>query len=327
VWDTRDALVEAWTTRFDALVAFYGATGTFPPFAEDLGKWVNRQRTSRETMPTERKARLESLPWWVWNSLDAAWSTKFDEVVAYHAEHGRIPSRSTPGGLATWISEQRTHRETMPQDRKARLESLPWWAWSVRAAPVRVGWSARLDELVAFYEANGRLPPFAAEGGLGTWVDTQRQARQTMPTERKARLESLAWWVWDTREDAWCTKFDELVAYHAEHGRFPAAHAPGGLGMWVNSQRQARAAMSTERSTRLEALGWWVWNSRDDAWSTKFDEVVAFYEANGTLPSQSAPGGLGAWVRKQRHARATMPTERKARLESLPWWVWDTLGA
>jgi len=45
----------------------------------------------------------------------------------------------------------------MTPERKQRLDALGWWAWSVRAALVLVGWDARFDELVAFYEANGRL--------------------------------------------------------------------------------------------------------------------------------------------------------------------------
>jgi hypothetical protein len=81
----------------------------------------------RETMAPERKARLEALEWWVWDPLDAAWDARFDETIAYHAEHGRLPPRSTPGGA--WVHKQRTMRETMAPERKARLEALEWWVW------------------------------------------------------------------------------------------------------------------------------------------------------------------------------------------------------
>jgi hypothetical protein len=105
---------------------------------------------------------------------------------------------------------------------------------------------------------------------------------------------------------------------------------PSGLGMWVTTQRLSRATMTPERKTRFEALGWWVWDTRDaldDAWSTSFGVLVAFYEANGSFPTRSTPGGLGAWVNNQRATRATIGLERKARLETLGWWVWRARGA
>jgi hypothetical protein len=81
-------------------------------------------------MTPERKARLEGLGWWVWDALDDAWSTNFDELVAYHAEHSRIPPQSAPGGLGNWVCRQRSGRATMETERKAKLESLGWWAWN-----------------------------------------------------------------------------------------------------------------------------------------------------------------------------------------------------
>jgi hypothetical protein len=79
-------------------------------------------------MAPERKARLEA--WWVWDAQAAAWDVRFDETVAYHAEHGRLPPARAPGGLGKWVSTQRMMRATMAPERKARLEALPWWAWS-----------------------------------------------------------------------------------------------------------------------------------------------------------------------------------------------------
>ena len=142
-----------------------------------------------------------------------------------------------------------------------------------------------------------------------------------MTPERKAKLEAFEWWGWDPHDDAWNTKFAELVAYYAEHGRCPPQSTTG-LGAWIANQRASRATMTPERKARLEALEWWVWDPYDDAWHTKFDEVVAFYEANGSFPLASMPG-LGKWVHRQRQALTTMSAERKAKLEALEWWVWN----
>ena len=323
VWSVHAApVIVAWSTKFDELVAFYEANDMIPPQSTPgLGSWLNTQRQGRATMPSERKARLEALGWWVWDPLDDSWSTKFDELVAFYEANGRLPPQSTPGGLGKWVDKQRTRRATMSAERKARLEALHWWVWSVYAAPVLVGWDARFDELVAYHAEHGTLPPASTPGGLGSWVAVQRTGRATMPPERKARLEALGWWVWNTLDDAWSTQFDGLVAYHAEHGRFPPTSTPGGLGRWVDRQRQRRAKMNAERTAQLNALPWWAWDPLDDAWSTKFDELVAFYDANGRLPPSATPD-LGAWVNTQRTGRATMGAARKARLDALGWWVW-----
>ncbi len=86
----------------------------------------------------------------------------------------------------------------MAPDRRAKLEALGWWVWST-AAPVRSEWSARYEELVAFYEAHGRLPSKREPGKLGKWVSHQRRARTTMVPERREKLEELSWWVWRSR--------------------------------------------------------------------------------------------------------------------------------
>jgi hypothetical protein len=323
-WDAYDA---AWSTRLDELVAFYEANGRCPTRSApgELGSWVTTQRTCRATMSAERKARLDGLPWWVWDPLDAAWSTKFDGLVAYQAEHARLPPQSTTG-LGRWVCLQRLARGTMSAERKAKLEALGWWVWSVRAAPVIVGWDARFDELVASHAEHGGIPPRSAPG-LGMWVITQRTCRATMSADRKARLEAHEWWVWDPLDSAWSTRFDELVAFYEANGRIPPQSTPGGLGKWVTKQRAKRETMEAERKTRLEALGWWVWDALDDSWSTKFDELVAFYQANGRLPPSATLGGLGAWVVTQRMRRATMSAARKAKLDSLGWWVWSVYAA
>jgi hypothetical protein len=279
-------------------------------------------------MTPERKARLESLPWWVWSvrapHVLVAWNARFDELVAFYEANGTLPPHSAPGGLGKWVGKQRQRRATMTPERKARLDALGWWVWSVRAPHVLVAWNARFDELVAYHAEHGRCPRPSTPGGLGTWVQTQRTKRETMDAERKARLDALAWWVWDALDAAWSTNFDELVAYHAEHGRLPPCSTRG-LGIWVDGQRQRRATMSVERKARLEALEWWAWDARDEAWSTKFDELVAYHAEHGRLPTRWTPGGLGTWVYSQRQCRATMTPERKAKLEALAWWVWNTL--
>ena len=71
--------------------------------------------------------------------------------------------------------------------------------------------------------------------------------------------------------EAWSARFEELVAYYAEHGRAPV-YKTGALGTWVVTQRTRRATMDAERKARLEALSCWSWDPQDEAWSVRSDE-------------------------------------------------------
>ena len=314
---TGAALTGAWSARYDELVAFYEAHGRMPQTSTTgLGQWVQAQRKARDTMPQERKEKLEALRWWVWDPLDEAWCTRYDELVSYYDTNRHMPPTGT-AGLGKWVGTQRGARATMPQERRDQLEALRFWTWD---APDDA-WSAKLAELVAFYDANGRMPHVSI-AGLGKWVSHQRAARDTMQQERKAKLEALRFWAWDPLDGAWSAKFAELVAFYDANGRMPQTIATG-LGIWVGTQRKARDAMPQERKDKLDALRWWVWDPLDEAWSAKFAELVAFHDANGRMPRRREEGGPGVWVSNQRNARVTMPQERKEKLEALPFWVWD----
>ena len=335
VYDAMGVAVDGsshWDARYDELVTFYEANKRLPPAnGRGLGNWVLTQRRSRDKMDAERKARLESLEWWVWNSHKGAWSKRYDELVAYHEEHKRLPLFSAPCGLGKWVDKQRQRRETMELERKVKLDSLPWWVWN----PYDDSWSLNFDELVACHSEHSGLPPMRSR--LGQWVNAQRAGRETMSAERRAMLESLPWWVWDVREDAWLARYDELVSFYATNGRLPATTMLG-LGTWVHSQRQSRDKMDAERKARLDSLEWWVWKARatpvrsqvrpldNTEWDARFDELVAYHTTHRSLPA-TRMGGLGKWVDGQRQARATMESGRRARLDNLGWWVWNAQDA
>ena len=262
VYDSMGAAVhDAWSVRFDELVKYHAEHGRLPTRAISLGSFVNTQRIARATMAPERKAKLEALEWWSWNPLDSAWSTKFDELVAYYAEHGRLPKRTVPV-LGRWVIHQRASHMTMAPERVHKLEALPWWSWRKR---VLAEWETRYGELVAYHAEHGRLPATTA-AGIGMWVGKQRRRRATMAPERKQRLDALTWWSWGvvvrTESTAeWETRYDELVAYYAEHGRLPSLTATV-IGKWVGKHRARRALMTEEQKQKLEALPWWKWRAR-----------------------------------------------------------------
>ena len=102
--------------------------------------------------------------------------------------------------------------------------------------------------------------------GLDQWVAMQRQAQETMPPERRERLDALGF-VWDVLAAQWEEGLRSLERFRQEKGdclvpksyRDPTSGFR--LGSWVSEQRKAQDMMLPERRQRLDALGF-VWKAR-----------------------------------------------------------------
>ena len=89
-------------------------------------------------MPAERRQRLEALPGWIWDVSHAQWEDGFAALEQYVEEHTHarvIGTYKTADGyaLGSWVATQRATKDTMPAERRQRLEALPGWVWKVKS--------------------------------------------------------------------------------------------------------------------------------------------------------------------------------------------------
>ena len=153
----------------------------------------------------------------------------------------------------------------MDPDRRQRLMVLPGWSWAVHSD----AWEKGFSYVKQFSDREGHCRVQLGyktddDYRLGRWVAEQRQAKDTMDSDRRQRLEALPGWSWDANSDAWEEGFSYLKQFSDREGhcRVHTGYKTDDdyrLGQWVTVQRRAKDTMDPDRRQRLEALPGWVW--------------------------------------------------------------------
>ena len=313
-----------------------------------LGYWVANQRSfhRRGQLSEARARRLEALPDWTWDAVDAAWEDGFAHLLGFlrREGHARVPQSADEDGypLGAWVLSQRGfhHRGGLKADRERRLEELPSWTWDTLASDWEVGFE-HLKQFV-HREGHARVAQAARENGyrLGRWIAKQRQAysKGIMDPVRRRRLEALPGWTWDTLTTSWEEGFAHLVRFVGRegHARVARGYLEDGypLGTWVGNQGRSyrQGSLTPDRRGRLERLPGWSWIRREAEWEEGFANLNRFVEREGhaRVPRGHRENGhkLDLWVQVQRQAyrKGTLDPQRRARLEGLQGWTSDPHG-
>jgi hypothetical protein len=208
-----------WETQLARLVAYkaeHGDCNVPQGWVKDLrlGRWVADQRKRKrkldrgepsEGMTAERETRLTALGF-TWDGpnigghpKEVVWEAQLARLVAYKAEHGdcNVPQRWVEDPrLGRWVKMQRQYkkglvrgepREGMTAVRMARLTALGFnWkplTGSRTSNAKQPQWDAQLARLADYKSAHGdcNVPQgWAADPGLGRWVDKQRQYKRKL---------------------------------------------------------------------------------------------------------------------------------------------------
>lgn len=339
IWDPLTAY---WEEMFAALKDYQKTYGDCRvperwPHQPRLHAWIGWQRQAKKQrkLTAERIQRLNTLGF-VWYPHDAAWENLFAALTKFRLEHGHCNVPATWCGnprLGNWVSNQRSRRNELTEDRIRRLDELGF-VWDSDNAR----WEEMFAALIEFKRthAHCNVPQkYPKNRQLSTWVAVQRQQyfKEKLSEDHRGRLEQIGF-VWKPLVAFWEKMFAALVEYKRRHGnctvprRWPENPALAG---WASSRRGSwrRGQLSHDRVKRLEGLGF-DWMPHHSGWEEMFAVLIKYKEQYGDcdVPDGWAGAGnrnLGGWVGNQRQfrKRGSLSKERIRRLDEVGF-VWDS---
>lgn len=241
-----------------------------------LGQWISSRRKDHRNgrLSAERVALLDALGM-IWQARPPRtrgpaaqrWQAKYDEVVAYHAEHGHLRfGYGQHRDLTAWLRAQRRFRHQLTPQQIDALNAIGM-IWDASD----LAWQTGYAEAAAFHAEHGHLRvPYRYITPTGhklwTWVNQRRmdRSRNRLSAERIAALDRIGM-AWNPVQQRWERGHTAAKAFHAEHGHLDVHYSHVTtegfkLGWWIRHQRDLRAGdapggITPDRIAALDALG------------------------------------------------------------------------
>ena len=94
---------------------------------QNLGKWVNKQRSRKDGLTPDQLERLDALGF-SWDVHSEQWEENFAALQKFHERegHSRVEQKHKENGvkLGSWVSKQRLRKDGLTPDQLERLNSL-----------------------------------------------------------------------------------------------------------------------------------------------------------------------------------------------------------
>ena len=302
-------------------------------FGLDLGRWVNRQRSTKEGLTPDQIKRLDNLGF-SWDPRAEQWEEGFAALQKFRKREGhcRVPTGSQEFGLnlGSWVGTQRSQKKRLTPDQIKRLDSLGF-SWD----PIAEQWEEGFAALQKFHRREGhcRVPQRSHEFGLnlGSWVNRQRSTKEDLTPDKIKRLDNLGF-NWDPIAEQWEEGFAALQKFHKREGhcRVPQRSHEFGLdlGRWVSKQRSKKEGLAPDQIKRLDSLGF-SWNPHGEQWEEGFAALQKFHQREGHCRVRGGNRefglNLGSWVENQRTRKEGLTPDQIKRLDNLGF-SWDPIA-
>ena len=157
-WDINNFLWEEGFSHLKKFVEKEGHSRIPQKFkTEDgykLGQWASMQRTSKDSLETERRLKLDAIGF-DWHIINTRWEKGFSHLLKFVEQKGHIrvpPLYKSEDGyhLGSWVQSQRQRKDRMEKERKSRLDDIGF-DWD----PFQTDWEEGFSHLKEFVNKEG----------------------------------------------------------------------------------------------------------------------------------------------------------------------------
>ncbi|TKG95103.1 helix-turn-helix domain-containing protein [Puteibacter caeruleilacunae] len=277
---------QQWLSKYLTLIDFFKENGhaNFPTNSKNqisMGYWINKQRETekRGKLDFDKKELLKLINFNFSLRITYNWEDMYAKLIAFKFEHGHV--HITPSivdeSLYDWLLTQKSSywNGKLEYDKLRRLRKI---GINMRHQTIN-SWNEKFAELKKFKREHGHMHISLGNGAsnsLERFASQQRMYKNTMPKDRKRRLDRLGFeWELDSpwsrsinrrSHRLWLTHYEELREYKEEYGTSYVSlrsETHKSLGVWVSEQRKRRKDLKPEQIELLREIDFFQDNGID----------------------------------------------------------------
>jgi hypothetical protein len=261
------------------------------------------------------------------------WNTMFNRLKAFYHQHGHSyipPFQKEYEELFDWTINQKRSKSFLTSKQVSNLESLQF-DWEIQAGK-DASWQSKYQELLKFKAEYGHTK--VSEGykenpDLARWVTLQRvnNTKKKLSPDRIKKLKAIGFlWTKDIermREEAWQSRYNELVLYKKKHGHIDRLQVKKDhyqLGLWIETQMASKKLMSLERKKKLNAIDfcWHKGNIYEQRWNEMYQKLKLYKTLHGHCRVKKHEDfKLSVWLQRNKRDRNKIGSDKVKKLEQL----------
>ncbi len=289
--------------------------------------WITAQRNfyKNKQLSYEQVKKLKAINF-VWDAHSHSWDIQFKILEEHAQEKGFEPNKSTDIGI--WLTTQRTaiKKGILSNERIQKINSVKF-----KGTVIDAEWHKRFDDLVEYRNKNSYKWPNAdrvnkdkPENKIANFCQQMRffYRKNTLSDFWIDKLLSIDF-NFDGRNDNWLKTYETLKEYLNKNGMLPEASSDLYNWAWRNNNKYINDKLDKNKKKLLADIDIdRLFKSK--SWDEWYNDIKAFYDLSGSLPTFNTDKQLGAWLGVQRgsYKKGELDDVQIKKLEELGI-IWD----